>query len=186
MIDSVTATDQYLGAFFAANLTAPTDWASLFHAPLRCTVPRTGTSVACEPMWSSPADRDVRFDYPTFSPLVKMQPYSYFYAVAAQSQASKMFDRIIKVSALKRAIVADYTAPNTYFTEPSYVAAAAPTQEDDGYLLSVMYDAGADASALGVFSAATLELLAKYDLQQVIPFHAHGVSCRGTRCFTNP
>jgi carotenoid cleavage dioxygenase-like enzyme len=187
VVDLVAATGDYLDSYFAASLAAPTNWTAMFHAPSRCSVPVAGTSIACEPFWADVADAGVLFDYPTFSPLVKMQPtYQFFYAIAASSPKAKWFDRLIKVSALKRAVVADWSAPGIFLTEASYVAHANAQAEDDGSLVSVAYNATADASALAVFSARTLQLVSWYPLDQVIPFHAHGVTCRGQKCYTNP
>ena len=133
------------------------------------------------------ADAGVLFDYPTFSPLVKMQPnYQFFYAIAASSPKAKWFDRLIKVSAPQRAIVADWASPGVFLTEASFVPHAGAQAEDDGSLVSVAYNATSDASALAVFSARTLHLVSWYPLDQVIPFHAHGVSCRADKCYTNP
>ena len=187
VIDLVAATSDYLDAYFEASLAQPTNWTAMFHAPARCTVPVSGTSIACEPFWADSASAGVIFDYPTFNPLVKMQPlYQFFYAIAASSPQARWFDRLVKVSALRRAIVADWASPGVFLTEASFVPHAGAQAEDDGSLVSVAYNATSDASALAVFSARTLHLVSWYPLDQVIPFHAHGVSCRAEKCFTNP
>ena len=188
VIDLVAATSDYLDAYFKASLAAPTNWTALFHAPAHCTVPASGTSIACEPFWAAgSASAGVLFDYPTFSPLVKMQPnYAFFYAIAASSPSAKWFDRLIKVSAPQRAIVAAWASPGVFLTEASFVPHADAQAEDDGSLVSVVYNSSSDESALAVFSARTLLLVSWYPLDQVIPFHAHGVSCRDGKCYTNP
>ena len=187
VIDLVAATGEYLDSYFAASLAKPTNWSAMFHAPARCTVPVAGTAIACEPFWADAASADVLFDYPTFSPLVKMRPlYQYFYAIAPSTPQARWFDRLIKVSALQRAIVADWASPGVFLTEASFVPHDGALAEDDGSLVSVAYNATSDASALAVFSARTLLLVSWYPLDQVIPFHAHGVTCRAERCYTNP
>ena len=186
VIDLVAATSDYLDAYFEASLAAPTNWTALFHAPSRCTVPVSGTSIACEPFWVAAADADVIFDYPTFSPLVKMQQYEFFFAIAASSPSARWFDRLIKVSAQNRSIVADWASPGVFLTEASFIPHADAQAEDDGSLVSVVYNATADASALAVFSARSLLLVSWYPLDQVVPFHAHGVTCRSETCYTNP
>jgi carotenoid cleavage dioxygenase-like enzyme len=186
VVDLVAATSGYLDAYFKAALAAPTNWSAMFHAPARCTVPVAGAAIACEPFWAGAADAGVIFDYPTFAPQVKMQPYDFFYAIAASSPAAKWFDRLIKVSARGRAVLADWAAPGVFLTEASFVPGADPQAEDDGVLLSVVYNATADASALAVFDARTLGLVSWYELGQVIPFHAHGVTCQLGACYTNP
>ena len=191
VVDLVAATSDYLDAYFEASLAAPTNWTSLFHVPARCTVPVTGTSITCEPFWAGgadgSADAGVLFDYPTFSPLVKMRPlYEFFYAIAASSPSALWFDRLIKVSAQNRTIVAHWASPGIFLTEASFIPHAALQAEDDGSLVSVVYNSTSDASALAVFSARTLLLVSWYPLDQVIPFHAHGVTCRSGKCYTNP
>ena len=187
VIDLVAATSNYLDAYFEAALKMPTNWSALFHAPARCTVPVSGTSIACEPFWAGGPSAGVLFDYPTFNPLVKMQPlYEFFYAIAASSPQAKWFDRLIKVSALSRAIVADWASPGVFLTEASFVPHAGAQAEDDGSLVSVVYNATCDVSALAVFDTKTLLLVSWYPLDQVIPFHAHGVTCRAEKCYTNP
>lgn len=186
VVDLVAATSDYLDAYFRASLSAPTNWTAIFHAPSRCTVPVSGTSVACEPFWGA-ADAGVIFDYPTYSPLVKMDPgYAFFYATAASSPSAQWFDRLIKVSAHNRTIIADWTSPGVFLTEASFIPHANPEAEDDGSLVSVVYNSTADTSALAVFSARSLLLVSWYPLEQVIPFHAHGVTCRSSKCYTNP
>ncbi len=188
VIDLVAATSNYLDAYFEASLAAPTNWTAIFHPPARCTVPVSGTSIACEPFWADGGpDVGVLFDYPTFSPLVKMQPlYKHFFAIAASSPSAKWFDRLIKVSAQNRTIVADWASPGVFLTEASFIPHADAQAEDDGSLISVVYNSTADASALAVFSARTLLLDSWYPLGQVIPFHAHGVTCRSGTCYSNP
>ena len=188
VVDLVAATSDYLDAYFEASLARPTNWTAMFHAPARCTVPVAGATIACEPFWAADsASAGVIFDYPTFNPLVKMQPlYEFFYAIAASSPQAQWFDRLIKVSAPQRAIVADWASPGVFLTEASFVPHAGALAEDDGSLVSVAYNATSDASALAVFSARTLLLVSWYPLDQVIPFHAHGVSCRAGKCYANP
>jgi len=59
--------------------------------------------------------------------------------------------------------------------------------EDDGVLLSILYNATSDSSSVGIFDAKDLQLLLQYPLSFAVPFHAHGISCaRGLDCWTNP
>ena len=58
--------------------------------------------------------------------------------------------------------------------------------EDNGMLLSVLYNTTSDQSSLGIFDAATLALLHLQPLSAVIAFHAHGIVCVDQRCYSNP
>eukprot|EP00455_Lapot_gusevi_P003498 TRINITY_DN11429_c0_g1_i11.p1 TRINITY_DN11429_c0_g1~~TRINITY_DN11429_c0_g1_i11.p1 ORF type:complete len:328 (+),score=129.06 TRINITY_DN11429_c0_g1_i11:27-986(+) len=188
VVDTVAATGEYLDTYFEHTLVGATNWTNMFQLPRRCYIPPSGNAISCEPLFpTSSADANVLFDYPTFNPLFKMNPASrFFYATAAQSASSQWFDRLIKVDSKERAVVADWKSPGIFFTEASYVPRAFPKAEDDGYLLSVIYNSTADTSSLAVFDAALFELVDLYQLDQVIPFHAHGVSCLNGHCFSNP
>ena len=69
-------------------------------------------------------------------------------------------------------------------------ASVAPADEDDGLLLTVLYNASADESSFGVFDAKTMTPLSMWPLGAAVPFHAHGIVCAakggGQRCFSNP
>jgi hypothetical protein len=78
------------------NLSASTPkWMDIFQSPLRCRVPFEGSQVSCASL--SPEFQQLPFDYPTFNPLMKMQPYRYFYAIQPRSLSSRWFDSLIKV-----------------------------------------------------------------------------------------
>jgi hypothetical protein len=86
----------YLDNYFAGNLSAAAPkWLDIFQSPLRCHVPFEGLEVSCSPL--SPEFEELPFDYPTFNPLMKMQPYRYFYAIQPRSLQSRWFDSVIKV-----------------------------------------------------------------------------------------
>ena len=126
---------------------------------------------------------------------------------------------MVKIDMHRRALAAQWAAPSIFFTEADFVARPGATEEDDGVLLSVLYNATSDLrcvtstcgillfalillfahlffclpdlSALAVFDAATLALLAQYPLGMAVPFHAHGIVCPSGSvgahgCYTNP
>ena len=43
--------------------------------------------------------------------------------------------------------------------------------EDDGVLLSILYNATSDSSSVGIFDAKDLQLLLQYPLSFAVPFH---------------
>jgi beta,beta-carotene 9',10'-dioxygenase len=187
VVDSVTATDEYLDTYFQQRLEKTPLWDKMFHPSKRCKVPldKENGVISCTNLLQ---DESVLFDYPTYNPLYKMNKnYQWFYAIAPQSRNSKFFDRVIKVNAQTGKIVSEYSAPNTFFTEADFVPRPGATAEDDGVLLSVTYDAAHDSSSLAIFDAQTLKLVDSYKLNQVIPFHAHGIVCTDKKtCYTNP
>jgi hypothetical protein len=216
VFETVGVTENYLDTYFSGSLSAPAvDWMSIFHPPLRCAlklddsggVPSQqkrqqqqqqgggGAAVQCDELGQGLFHKRP-FDYPTFNPRFKMNPaYRFFYAIAPKNAtASRWFDSLIKVdvSGDRDTIAAEWAAPNVYLTEASFLplddAGGATAQEDDGVLLSVLYNATSDASAFAIFNASTLALLESIPLGGVLPFHAHGIVCPGggEKCFTNP
>lgn len=189
VLDSVAATEDYLDNYFEKNLAAERNWTRLFHPALRCFLPAaTGGPVSCEKFFTKDDDA-VIFDYPTFNPAFKMNPeYKYFYAIAAKAPTSRWFDELIKVNAQTRSVEHAWSAPGIYLTEADFIPwrEGGHRPEDDGMLLSVLYNTTSDQSSLGIFSAATLALLHQQPLSSVIPFHAHGIVCVDSRCYPNP
>ena len=152
----------------------------------------------CEELGQGKLFHDRPFDYPTFNPRYKMNPdYQFFYAIAPRNAStSRWFDALIKVDVKSGGvdtIAAEWHAPNVYLTEASFLPLdddekSSPSKEDDGVLLSVLYNATSDSSAFAIFNASDLTLLETVPLGGVLPFHAHGIVCPGggEKCFTNP
>lgn len=170
-------------------------------------MPFEGLEVSCSPL--SPEFEKLPFDYPTFNPLMKMQPYRYFYAIQPLSLQSRWFDSIIKVDVQSSNgissqcllhsgpptfvtpvagghVVASWSAADVYFTEADFVPKVGGA-EDSGLLLSIIYNATSSESSLAVFDAETLQIRSQTPLGGVIPFHAHGIVCpNGRPCISNP
>jgi len=186
----VAATGEYLDAFFAERLKETPHWDQYFHPPKRCYIPPTGSDITCEQMMKDP---DVIFDYPTYNPNFKMNPhYKWVYGVGITNRESRLFDSIVKINAHSGTVQRRWDGyPDLFVTEADFVPRTASTRgqnEDDGVLLSVVYNWTEDKSYYYIFDADTLKLVDSYPLQQVIPYHAHGVVCTNhrQRCFTNP
>lgn len=204
VVESVPATAHYLDIYFQANLANKSfDWGAALEQPLRCRIPAADaradgaaaadTPFGCAPLL--PASPDLLFDYPTYNPQFKMRPdYRWMYAISPASRASRWFDQLVKVDVRKGGLSKSWSAPGMYLTEfdfhPTSEGVAAD-DEDDGLLLSVLYNATADSSSFGVFDAKTLAPIGIYPLGAAVPFHAHGIVCRPQqggppKCFSNP
>ena len=214
VVEAVAATSDYLDNYFERNLKLPTvDWSRLFSPPISCRVPTTAllqeadgggdaavaADIECVPMLGHGGPTPpalIAFDYPTYNPRFKMRPYRFFYAIAPSSAASRWFDTLVKVdraNATGGVVAASWSSPGVYLTEADFVprprsSDGTANAEDDGLLLTVLYNATADNSFFGVFDARTVAPLGLYPLGQlVVPFHAHGIVCLpGEACFTNP
>ncbi|CAJ1352302.1 unnamed protein product [Effrenium voratum] len=186
IVDSVAATENYLDNYFERNLAVDAlNWSHIFHPPVRCEVKPKEAAVACDAFF---ADTAKVFDYPTFNPHFKMSAsYRFFYAIAPATAASRWFDQLIKVDVQSRSVVKHWSAPGIFLTEADFVPSqAAHGKEDDGILVSILYNASDDTSQLGIFDAASLALLSQQKLGCVVPFHAHGIVCAQGKCFPNP
>jgi len=193
IVDTVAATDSYLDAYFSYRLQEPPAWSDMFLRPQRCHIHISAGQITCNPLLE---DVTRIFDYPTFNPMWKMQKYRYVYGISPHNSTSKWFDTLVKIDVTTRAVEKQWHAPGVYLTEAGFIPVTRNTspgrrggslqQEDSGILLSVAYNASSDTSFVAIYDAQSLRLLDQYSLEQVIPFHAHGISCVSGECFTNP
>ena len=190
VVDSVTATDDYLTTYYRDVLEKGSiNWGQIFFQPIRCIVPPHGNAtISCGDLLT---ENVTRFDYPTFNPLYKMNPeYNWFYAISPRNTTtSAWFDRLIKVDVKQRVVAKEWYSDGIYLTEADFIPRPGGTAEDDGVLVSVMYNSTANSSSLGIFDATNLALLANPPLGYLVPFHAHGISCPPggiDGCYTNP
>jgi len=202
VVETVAATEDYLDTYFARNLAKDhPEWDKIFHPALRCHLSFNTSSIECAPLLlsSTPGTdkaESLLFDYPTFNPHYKKQSYQYFYAISTTSNTSAWFDKLIKVDVSTDTIVKSWSSPNVYVTEFDFVPTAnekdfvngvAPGAEDDGVLLSILYNVSNDSSMFAIFNASTIEPIGLYPMKHTVPFHAHGIVCKqGVSCYTNP
>lgn len=185
VVETVAATHSYLDTYFKHNLAASrAPWENMFKVPQRCRIDPAKGTVTCENLLK---DTNVRFDYPTFNPLFKMTDYKYFYAISpTDTSTARWFDRVIKVDRTQGTIVASWSEPGRYPTEADYIPRPGDKDEDSGLLLTVVFDSTKKSSFIVLLEAATLTKVAEIPLNQIIPFHAHGISCVNGKCHSNP
>ena len=85
-------------------------------------------------------------------------------------------------------MISNWSAPNVFLSEFNFIPNSEDTEEDDGVLVTILYNNLEDASYIALFSAETMEPFLMEKLEAgVVPFHAHGIVCKsGIPCFTNP
>jgi carotenoid cleavage dioxygenase-like enzyme len=196
VVETVAATDEYLDTYYGDHLDQPTKWDRMFQPPQRCLIPTdvaanvTESQIVCSDMMS-----DIIIDYPTFNPLWKMRAdYKFFYAIAPFNTTgptqSQWFDRIVKIDVRTDTISKEWSAPGIFVSEADFVPTStdysSDADEDAGHLVSILYNSTEDSSSVAVFDAKDLTLLELHKLDKVVPFHAHGISCLGDHCFSNP
>ena len=204
VVETVASTEDYLDTYFARNLArSHPDWSTIFYPALRCHLSVNTSSIECVPLLKSNKkkagtgidviqEESLLFDYPTFNPHYKKKTYQYFYAISITSNTSAWFDKLIKVDVHTDTITKSWSSPNIFMTEFDFVPTATEKSqnmhaEDDGVLLSVLYNATDDTSLFAIFNASTIEPIGIYPMEHSVPFHAHGIICKkGIPCFTNP
>lgn len=125
---------------------------------------------------------DVHAETPRISPRVEMRPHRYVYGSGFSDGHGGLPDRIVKTDVARGTTATFDCGPGTYPAEAMFVPRTGATEEDDGWLLSVVYDSAAkDAlgdprrgeSCLAILDAREGEVVARAWLGQPItpPFH---------------
>ncbi len=102
------------------------------------------------------------------------QPYRYAYGVASDESERGIFNRIVKFD-VEDQRASGWTQARAYPGEPVFVARPGAVDEDDGVLLSVVFDAESVSSYLLVLDAREMRELARVEAPQRIPFGFHGM-----------
>lgn len=128
---------------------------------------------------------------------MKTKKYNYFYAISPfDTSTSRWFDTIVKYDVTTGELLASWNQPGIYVTEVDFIPrnkvssstdVISKDEEDNGILISILYDEEKDNSILGLFDAKDLKLLETFSLLgDKISFHAHGIVCTKEKCFSNP
>ena len=97
-------------------------------------------------------------------------PYRYVWGI---DQKTGWLDRIVKVDVAERSTI-EWREEGCSPGEPVFVAPPDGRAEDDGVLLSVVFDSGSGRSFLLVLDAADLSELARAEAPHHIPYGFHG------------
>ena len=103
------------------------------------------------------------------------KPYRYAYYLADEPN-SRIPGHIGKLDVQSRTFHRVELSPDELPSEAIFVSRDGATEEDDGYLLSLIYDAASDRSYMGVFDARELSdrPLAKLWFNHMLPITLHG------------
>lgn len=143
----------------------------------RCTVTKSTEAVECEILV------DVNFGLPAFNiERFQTKPYNFVYATSVYDTSTSDFvDQLIKVDIDKRAVTATWREEGTFVTEPVFVARPDGTDEDDGVLLSVVFDPAQGKDGLSfviILDAKDFKEIARLQLGCKIQAHYHGKFCK--------
>jgi beta,beta-carotene 9',10'-dioxygenase len=103
------------------------------------------------------------------------RPYRYTWGVGADGG---WIDRIVKADVVERK-ASVWSEEGCFPGEPVFVAAPEGEGEDEGVLLSVVFDGRSGTSFLLVLDAVSLEEVARAEVPHHIPFGFHGQFARG-------
>ncbi|MFL5891474.1 MAG: carotenoid oxygenase family protein [Solirubrobacterales bacterium] len=135
----------------------------------RFRIPTNGGRVATERLIDEPMELP-RINYGRCNE----RPYRYAWGVGSDGG---WFDRIVKADVAERTS-ATWLEDGCYPGEPVFAATPHAEGEDDGVLLSIVFDARKGNSFLLVLDAASLDELARAEVPHHIPFGFHGQFAR--------
>jgi carotenoid cleavage dioxygenase len=116
---------------------------------------------------------DRGLEFPRCHPSFSGKPYRYGYSVATTGDA---FPAINKHDLVSGACCRHDLGPGRHGAEPYFVPRPGASDEDDGYLMSYVYDQGRDASELVILDARdpARDPLARVMLPGRVPYGFHG------------
>jgi len=124
-----------------------------------------------EPRW------DLSCEFPRVSPLVEGKPYRFAYVASHLPGGERgMFQRITRLDVERGEAVHAQLPEGQYPSEPIFVPKPGATKEDEGWLLSPIYDAASHSSHLAILEADALEKgpIARAWFDHHLPFTFHG------------
>jgi beta-carotene 15,15'-monooxygenase len=110
---------------------------------------------------------------PTASPARWCRPHRFVYAMSMDQPVTEWARGVMKLDT-ETGSVLEFARGADYFGEPVFVPAPDGEHEDDGVVLTVGLDAGAERSRLFVLGGRDLEERARATLPHSLPFDFHG------------
>lgn len=118
---------------------------------------------------------DKNTEFPTMNSTLLGRPTRYAYNVHITNDSTLLFDGVVKYDTVKGTSETFLFGPGRYGSEAPFAARPHPTAEDDGYLLSFIYDERESRSELIILDAQNLGAgpLARVIIPQRIPYGFH-------------
>lgn len=114
----------------------------------------------------------VKIEMPTMNKAYMTSAYRYVYGLAVSGDC--YFNTIIK-SDVVSGQAKQWSQPYCYPSEAVFIARPNAQSEDDGVLVSVIFDASEQVSSLVIIDAKDMNMLARVRLSHSIPFLGHGM-----------
>lgn len=116
-------------------------------------------------------------EFPSVNPTKVGQPYQYLYLGAAHApQGNAPLQAILKLDLNSGSRQVWSAAPKGFVSEPVFVPRPESVNEDDGWLLTLVYDSAHHRSDLAILDARDLnrEPVARLHLKHHVPYGLHG------------
>lgn len=125
---------------------------------------------------------DKSFELPTFDMERRTgKPYRYAYAASSVSMESDFVDQLVKVDLNSGNMTHewhDHSGGHWFVNEPVFISNPNGTDEDDGVLTCVVYDAANDVSSWLILDSKDFTELARIHLGVKVQAHFHGKFCK--------
>jgi all-trans-8'-apo-beta-carotenal 15,15'-oxygenase len=114
-------------------------------------------------------------EFPTVNPEQVGQDYRYlFMGVANSSIGNAPLQGITKIDLMTKEQQTWTAAPTGFVSEPVFVAKPQPQSEDDGWLITLVYEGDRNETDVVILSAIDLSVVAKLHLPHHLPYGLHG------------
>jgi all-trans-8'-apo-beta-carotenal 15,15'-oxygenase len=114
-------------------------------------------------------------EFPTVNPEKVGQDYRYLYlGAAAETTGNAPLQAITKLDLATRTTTTWSAAPAGFLSEPIFVSKPQPQSEDDGWLMTLVFDSDRQATDVVILDARDLSVTAKLHLPHHLPYGLHG------------
>jgi carotenoid cleavage dioxygenase len=122
---------------------------------------------------SSDALTEMKHEFPNIHPQLNGEYYQYLYCNSLEGQECKFLNSIQKIN-MATGKIQIWKKDQYYPGEPVFVASNNPASEDDGVLLSIIYNNANQCSLLAIIDAKTMQEIAEVHLNFYLPLGLHG------------
>jgi all-trans-8'-apo-beta-carotenal 15,15'-oxygenase len=114
-------------------------------------------------------------EFPTMNPARVGQDGRYYYLGAAATETGNApLQAITKIDLQTKATITWSAAPHGFVSEPQFITKPQAATEDDGWVVTLVYQADRDATDIVILDAKDLTVIAKLHLPHHLPFGLHG------------
>jgi all-trans-8'-apo-beta-carotenal 15,15'-oxygenase len=114
-------------------------------------------------------------EFPSINPAQVGQDYRYLYmGTAAAKTGNAPLQEISKVDLQDKTSITWSAAPSGYVSEPLFIPKPGATAEDDGWVVTLVYEGDQNTTDVVILEAQDLTVVAKLHLPHHLPYGLHG------------